>query len=148
MQPHGMATHLFILSESLCNHSAENECLMKILLYKKLCTLVVSGSYSSIIINFTHMYPYTSLCSNTDIQNHNTRSGEKLHKYNTNTTLATIFVRSSLISLIMMTSSNGSISAWLTPCAGNSPVTGEFPSQGPVTRSFNVFLSTPEQTIE
>ena len=25
-------------------------------------------------------------------------------------------------------------------CAGNSPVTGDFPSQGPVTRNFAVFF--------
>ena len=31
-------------------------------------------------------------------------------------------------------------SALLALCAGNSPVTGEFPSQSPVTRSFDVFL--------
>ena len=31
-------------------------------------------------------------------------------------------------------------SAILTLCAGNSPVTGEFPSQRPVTRSFGVFF--------
>ena len=31
-------------------------------------------------------------------------------------------------------------SALLDPCAGNSPVTGEFPAQTPVTRSFNVFF--------
>ena len=31
-------------------------------------------------------------------------------------------------------------SALLALCAGNSPVTGEFPSQRPVTRSFNVFF--------
>ena len=31
-------------------------------------------------------------------------------------------------------------SALLAFCAGNSPVTGEFPSQRPVTRSFNVFF--------
>ena len=30
-------------------------------------------------------------------------------------------------------------SALLTLCTGNSPVTGEFPSQRPVTRSFDVF---------
>ena len=30
-------------------------------------------------------------------------------------------------------------SALLSLCAGNSPVTGEFPSQRPVTRSFDVF---------
>ena len=29
-------------------------------------------------------------------------------------------------------------SAWLVICAGNSPVTGEFPAQRPVTRSFGV----------
>ena len=31
-------------------------------------------------------------------------------------------------------------SALLALCAGNSPVTGEFPSQRPVTQSFDVFL--------
>ena len=30
--------------------------------------------------------------------------------------------------------------ALLALCAGNSPVTGEFPSQRPVTRSFGVFF--------
>ena len=39
-------------------------------------------------------------------------------------------------------------SALLALCAGNSPVTGEFRSQRPVTRSFDVFLSAPEQTFE
>ena len=37
-----------------------------------------------------------------------------------------------------MTSSNGNISALLAICAGNSLVTGEFPAQRPVTRSFDV----------
>ena len=40
----------------------------------------------------------------------------------------------------MMTSSNGNISALLAICAGNSPVPGEFPTQRPVTRSFDVFF--------
>ena len=35
-------------------------------------------------------------------------------------------------------------SALLDICAGNSPVTGEFSAQSPVTRSFDVFLSGPE----
>ena len=39
-----------------------------------------------------------------------------------------------------MTSSNGKISTLLAICAGNSPVTGEFPTQRPVTRSFGVFF--------
>ena len=43
-------------------------------------------------------------------------------------------------SLHMMTSSNGKIFALLAICAGNWPVTGEFPAQGPVTRSFDVFI--------
>ena len=30
--------------------------------------------------------------------------------------------------------------ALLAFCAGNSPVTGEFPAQRPVTRSFNIFF--------
>ena len=40
----------------------------------------------------------------------------------------------------MMTSSNENIFRVTGLCAGNSPVTGEFPSQRPVTRSFDVFL--------
>ena len=31
-------------------------------------------------------------------------------------------------------------SALLAICAGNSPVTGEFPAQRPVTRSFDIFF--------
>ena len=42
--------------------------------------------------------------------------------------------------IYMMTSSNGNISALLALCAGNSPVTGEFPAQRPVTRRFDVFF--------
>ena len=43
--------------------------------------------------------------------------------------------------------------ALLVLCEGNPPVTGGFPWQSPVTRSFDVlfyvyFLSTPEQTVE
>ena len=41
---------------------------------------------------------------------------------------------------IMMTSSKGNISASLAICAGNSPVPGEFPTQRPVTRSFDVYF--------
>ena len=40
----------------------------------------------------------------------------------------------------MMTSSMETFSALLVFCAGNSPVTGEFPSQRPVTQSFDVFF--------
>ena len=39
-----------------------------------------------------------------------------------------------------MTSSNGNVSALLSISAGNSPVTGEFPTQRPVTRNFDVFF--------
>ena len=39
----------------------------------------------------------------------------------------------------MMTSSNWNMSALLAIYAGNPPVIGEFPSQRPVTRSFDVF---------
>ena len=43
------------------------------------------------------------------------------------------------ISHIIMTSSNGNIFRVTALCAGNLPVTGEFPSQSLVTRSFDVF---------
>ena len=40
-------------------------------------------------------------------------------------------------------------SALLALCEGNSPVTGEFPSQRPVTRSFDVFFDLRlEWTVE
>ena len=34
------------------------------------------------------------------------------------------------------------LSALLAICAGNSPVTGEFPAQRPLTRSFDVFFES------
>ena len=43
-------------------------------------------------------------------------------------------------SVYMMTSSNGNIFRVTGPCAGNSPVPGEFPSRRPVTRSFDIFF--------
>ena len=42
--------------------------------------------------------------------------------------------------ICMMTSSNGNIFGVTGPLCGESPVTGEFPSQRPVTRSFDVFF--------
>ena len=39
-----------------------------------------------------------------------------------------------------MKPSNGNLFRVTGPCAGNSSVTGEFPSQRPVTRSFDVFF--------
>ena len=47
------------------------------------------------------------------------------------------------ISLVMMTSStstSSTFSALLALCAGNLPVTGEFPSQRPVTRNPDIFF--------
>ena len=44
------------------------------------------------------------------------------------------------IAQYMVTSSMDTFSVLLTLCAGNSPVTGEFPTQTPVTRSFDVFF--------
>ena len=41
---------------------------------------------------------------------------------------------------IMMTSSNGKNFRVTDFCAGYSPVTGEFPAQMPVTRSFDIFF--------
>ena len=34
-------------------------------------------------------------------------------------------------------------SALLAICAGNSPVSGEFPAQRPVTRSFDIIFDLP-----
>ena len=43
----------------------------------------------------------------------------------------------------VMTSSNGNIFHVTDPLCGESPVTGEFPSQRPVMRSFDVFFDLP-----
>ena len=48
----------------------------------------------------------------------------------------------------MMTSSNGNIFHVTGLCEGNPPVSGGFPSQRPVPRSLDVFLSAPGQTVE
>ena len=44
------------------------------------------------------------------------------------------------VRLYIMTSSNGNISASLALCAGNSPVTDEFPAQRSATQSFDDFF--------
>ena len=49
------------------------------------------------------------------------------------------------IFLHMMKSSNGKSSSLLAPCEGNPQVTGGFPSQRPVTRSFDVFFDLNKQ---
>ena len=40
----------------------------------------------------------------------------------------------------MLTTQMETLSALLALCAGNSPITGEFPSQRPVTLGFAVFF--------
>ena len=49
-------------------------------------------------------------------------------------------VETSETPLYMMTTSNGNISTLLALCERDSMVTGEFPSQRPVTQSFDVFF--------
>ena len=46
-------------------------------------------------------------------------------------------VATKLDNVFMMTSSNGNISVLLALCVGNSPVTGEFPTQRPATLGMN-----------
>ena len=57
--------------------------------------------------------------------------------YSPNGFLGSIYI---YLYILMMTSSNGNIFRVTGPLCGNSPVTGEFPSQRPVTRSFDVFF--------
>ena len=45
-----------------------------------------------------------------------------------------------LVQLHMMTSSNGTFSALLALCAGNSPVTREFATRSPVTPGLDIFF--------
>ena len=54
-------------------------------------------------------------------------------------TTGRLFGTRTVASIIMMTS-NGNIFRVTGFCEGNSPVTGEFPSQRPVTHSFDVFF--------
>ena len=49
-------------------------------------------------------------------------------------------VTSLVLGEFMTTSPNGNIFRVTGPLCGNSPVTGEFPSERPVTRSFDVFF--------
>ena len=56
------------------------------------------------------------------------------------TVLCTIQFRYTTDFQHMMTSSNGKCFASLAICAGKSPVIGEFPTQRPATRSFDVFF--------
>ena len=49
-----------------------------------------------------------------------------------------IYVSINMHWIIMMTSPMEIISALLVLCVGNSPVFGKFPSQRPVTRSFDI----------
>ena len=46
-----------------------------------------------------------------------------------------------LVSVISIRHQMETFSTWLALCAGNSPVTGEFPSQRPVKRSFDYFIA-------
>ena len=48
----------------------------------------------------------------------------------------------------MVTSLLETFSALLALCKGNSPITGEFPTQRPVTRTFDVFFDLRQQTVE
>ena len=54
--------------------------------------------------------------------------------------MAALHLHHTMSPMDIMTSSNRNILALLAICVGNSLVTGEFPSQRPVTRSFNVFF--------
>ena len=51
------------------------------------------------------------------------------------------WIRKSLYMIFIMTSSDETFPASLVICAGNSPVTGEFPAQRLVTRNFDVFFN-------
>ena len=53
---------------------------------------------------------------------------------------AMCYIIPSTTTMNMMTSSHGNISALLALCVENLPVTVEFPSHRPVTRSFDVFF--------
>ena len=57
--------------------------------------------------------------------------------------IKTLYTESWLEHSLMMASSNGNIFRVTGPFCGNSTVTGEFPSKGPETRSFDGFLSVP-----
>ena len=48
----------------------------------------------------------------------------------------------------MMTHQMETFFALLSLCEENSPVTGEFPSQRPVTRSFELFFDLRKKTVE
>ena len=67
----------------------------------------------------------------------------KISSLNTDDTVSTIvdsILRNNSIHYAWWRHQMETFSALLAICAGNSPVTGEFPTQRPVTRSFDVFF--------
>ena len=92
---------------------------------------VIMGAMASQITSLTIVYPAVY-------------SGADQTKHQSSMQLLTIPhkgpVISEIVSIFMMTSSMETFPALLAICAGNSLVTGEFPSQRPMTRSFGIFF--------
>ena len=106
------------------------ECVSKI---KDVFSVIHYTMYGAVCFQFTH-FP----C---DDWKHTYTSSYYHHQMGSMNYYPLIMVRSWNNGMrCMMTSSNGTFSVLLAISAGNSPVTGEFPAQRPVTRSFDVFF--------
>ena len=67
-------------------------------------------------------------------------NGSKLGHHIYPSSACLLYVRKLKLTIIWWCHQMEKNSVLLALCAGNSPVTGEFPSQRPVTRSFDIFF--------
>ena len=86
-------------------------------------------------IGSIHIYPFIANTNNIDENQTIWFWKRNIAEHSVSTTAG-----DALAPCVMMASSIGTFFVLLASCAGNSPVTGEFPSQRPVTRSFGVFF--------
>ena len=72
------------------------------------------------------------------LRNNKSESNAGLHMYNIDMNTNASYIET--VEKTWWRHQMETFSAWLAICAGNSPVPGEFPTQRPVTRSFDVFF--------
>ena len=85
-------------------------------------------------------YHFTAVIWVIDHMNPSWRDDRTTTKQNKTSSWACMFHGMCWISQVWWRHQTETLSALLAFCAGNSPVTGEFPSQRPVTRSFMFYL--------
>ena len=163
-------------------HTSLYFCLWNMMLFY-LISYLISFLYMIVVLYSIHLF--VDICLFSDGVCYPLSRLPKLLKYHTMVTFISMwdmYVTSVNTMVSLHTNNSAFISYWMLPelhcawwrhqieifsallaiCAGNSPVTGEFPTQRPVTRGFDVFFdlhqnhawlwcflwSAPEYTIE